>query len=321
MIVTGAAGLLGNTVLRAAAARGLSATAWLRGRAGEATLAGLDLPVVHGDLATAALEKIVEKAGIVVHCAARVAIGSTGGETSRRDNVVATQRLASACRAAGARLIHVSTVDTLAWGTRDEPGDETPAAPHPRDTTYAVTKRLAEAAVLAELERGLAATIVHPGFLLGPWDWKPSSGRLLLAAVRGPVALAPPGGNDFCHAGAVAEAILSLAAAPPPSPRYVLSGEALTYAEAFRLMRRAAGRAPRVVEAPAALVRAAGRAGDLWGRITGREPELNGAAAEVACTPHHFSSALAIREIGYRPRPAAEAMREAWTWFVERGYA
>jgi dihydroflavonol-4-reductase len=321
MIVTGAAGLLGNSVLRAAAAGGLAPTAWLRGRAGERTLEGLDLPVVFADLAVDPLEKHLENAGIVVHCAARVEIGSTGAEASNRDNVLATARLASACRAVGARLIHISTVDTLAWGTRDAPGDETPAAPHPRDTTYAATKRLAEAAVLAEMERGLAATIVHPGFLLGPWDWKPSSGRMLLAAVRGPLAIAPPGGNDFCHAGAVAEAILALAGSAPPSLRYVLSGEALSYAEAFRLMRQAAGRPPRVVEAPEALVRAAGRAGDLWGRISGREPALNGAAVDVACAPHHFSSARAVAEIGYRPRPAIEAMREAWTWFVQRGYA
>jgi dihydroflavonol-4-reductase len=41
----------------------------------------------------------------------------------------------------------------------------------------------------------------------------------------------------------------------------------------------------------------------------------------IAAAPHHFSSALAMREIGYRPRPAEVAMREAWSWFVENGYA
>lgn len=320
-MVTGAAGLLGNSVLRVAAARGLAVTAWLRGRAGERTLAGLDVPVVFADLANGELEKHVESAGVVVHCAARVGIGRTDAAGFHRDNVLATQRLASACRAVGVRLIHVSTVDTLVWGTRDRPGGETPAGPNASDTTYAASKRLAEAAVLAEMERGLDATIVHPGFLLGPWDWKPSSGRMILAAARGPFTVSPPGGNDFCHAGAVAEALLALADRRPPSDRYVLSGEALSYAEAFGLMRQAAGRPARVVTAPAAAVMAAGYAGDLWGRLSGREPALNSAAAAIACQPHHFSSARAVAEIGYRPRPAIEAMREAWTWFAERGYA
>ena len=125
-----------------------------------------------------------------------------------------------------------------------------------------------------------------------------SANRLIVSSasgrVRGPVAIAPPGGNDFCHAGAVAEAVLEVALRRPPSDRYVLSGEALSYTQAFRLMRQAAGRAPRVVTAPAWMVRIAGRAGDGWGAITGREPDVNSAAAAVACQPHHFSSARAI---------------------------
>lgn len=321
IFVTGAAGLLGNSLLRVAVERGVPAAAMLRdGRASRA-LDGLSVPAVVVDLSVDSLEKHLERASVVVHCAARVAIGRRNMAQLHRDNVVATARVAAACRVVGARLVHVSTVDTLAWGTPEAPGDETPAGALPRDTTYATTKRLAEAAVEDERRRGLDAVILHPGYLIGPWDWKPSSGRMLLAAVRGPVAIAPPGGNDFCHAGVVAEAVLEVALRRPPSDRYILSGEALSYTQAFRLMRQAAGRAPRVVTAPAWMVRIAGRAGDGWGAITGREPDVNSAAAAVACLPHHFSSARAMAEIGYRPRPAIEAMREAWTWFVEHGYA
>lgn len=321
IFVTGAAGLLGNSLLRVAVERGVPATAMLRDGGPRAALDGLSVPAVAVDLSRDSLEKHLEGASVVVHCAARVAIGRRDMAVLNRDNVVATARVAAACRALGARLVHVSTVDTLVWGTREKPGNETPAGPQARDTTYATTKRLAEAAVEEERRRGLDAVILHPGFLLGPWDWKPSSGRMLLAAARGPFAIAPPGGNDFCHAGAVAEAVLEVALHRPPSDRYILSGEALSYAQAFRLMRQAAGRQPRVVTAPAWMVRAAGRAGDAWAAITGREPDVNSAAAAVACLPHHFSSARAMAEIGYRPRPAIEAMREAWTWFVEHGYA
>uniref|UniRef100_UPI0034D652A6 NAD-dependent epimerase/dehydratase family protein n=1 Tax=Enterobacter hormaechei TaxID=158836 RepID=UPI0034D652A6 len=82
--------------------------------------------------------------------------------------------------------------------------------------------------VLAEAARGLDAVIVHPGFLLGPWDWKPSSGQLVLAVARAPLALAPAGSNDFCHAEDVADGVLAAARHAPAGSRYVLSGEALT---------------------------------------------------------------------------------------------
>lgn len=323
ILVTGAAGLLGNNILRLAAERGVPARAWLRGGGALITLDGLPGQPFMADIASQPFENAFGSVTAVVHCAARVGIGRRDHAAFERDNVQATARLAQACRERGVRLVFVSTVDTLRWGTRADPADETSVDEATRDSTYASSKRRAEALVAEEMHRGLDAVIVHPAFLVGPWDWKPSSGRLLLAAVRGPVAIAPPGGNDFCHAAAVAATLLDLATAPsrPPSDRYILSGEALTYAEAFRMMRKVAGKVPAVITAPAPLVRAAGLAGDALATITGREPSVNSAAADAACRPHHFSSARAMAEIGYRPRPAEEAFRDAWTWFRQRGYA
>ncbi len=323
LLVTGAAGLLGNNVLRRAAERDVPARAWLRSDGARRALEGLPGEPIVADLAGQRPEKALENATVVVHCAARVGIGSRHRDDFERDNVLATARLAQACRQRSVRLIFVSTVDTLRWGTRADPADETPPDGPTRDTTYAASKRRAEAVVAEEMRRGLDAVIVHPAFLVGPWDWKPSSGRMMLAAVRGPFGIAPPGGNDFCHAGAVAETLVDLAVAParPPSGRYVLGGEAMSYTEAFRMMRGVAGKARAVLTAPAPLVRAAGLAGDALAALTGREPAVNSAAADAACRPHHFSSARAIAEIGYRPRPAEEAFRDAWTWFRQRGYA
>lgn len=321
IVVTGAAGLLGNTLTRLILAGGRRATAIVRGGGDSRPLAGLDLRVVEADLAEADPAPFLAGVDVVIHCAARVAIGHTGLAAMRRDNVGPTARLAAACRTAGIRLVHVSTVDTLVFGTAMAPGDGTPAPPHALDTAYALSKREAEAEVAREMAAGLDAVIVHPGFLLGAWDWKPSSGRLLLEAARAPVGFAPPGGNDVCHAGAVAVAILTAADRAPPGSRWVLSGEALGYARMFAAMRRIAGRPARIVPVPAGLVRAAGAIGDIAAALTGREPALNSASAALACVPHHFSSAAAVRELDYRPRPAEEAIGEAWTWFRAQGYA
>ena len=209
----------------------------------------------------------------------------------------------------------------MAWGTRECPGDETQGAVEPVASAYSISKHEAERAVLAEMASGLDSVMVHPGFMLGPWDWKPSSGRMLLDVARAPVALAPPGGNDFCHVEDVADAVIEAGLRGDSGSRYVLGGEALTYADAFAMMRRVAGRVPRVATAPAWLVQTLGWIGDGLGAITGREPVLNSVSAGIACLPHHFSSARAIRDLGYYPRPAEIAMRDAWAWFTSNGYA
>ena len=63
---------------------------------------------------------------------------------------------------------------------------------------YVVTKRESEHVILEWVGRGLDATIVNPGFMIGPYDWKPSSGRMLLQVAKGWGLFAPLGINSYC---------------------------------------------------------------------------------------------------------------------------
>ena len=322
--VTGATGLLGNNLVRMLVARGEHhVRALLRLTSGSRALDGVAASVIRVDLARATQQEIVraiDGMDVIVHCGARVGIGREQLEGYRAANAHATANLASACRQTGARLVHVSTVDTMRWGTRENPGteDDKPGPTH--GIPYVITKREAEGAVLAEVKRGLDAVIVNPAYILGPWDWKPSSGRMLIKAASAPMLIAPPGGNDFVHVEDVAKGILAAIQHGRTGERYILGGQAMSYTEAFQLFADIAGRQRRARTAPPWLVRAAGTGAQLRGMITGGEYDVNTASAEVSTLPHHFSSARAERELGYTHRPAAEAARDAWKWFRAHGY-
>ena len=321
LIVTGATGLLGNTVVRRAIARQIEVTALVRPKSAAEGLVDLAVKRVPVDFLKDDLTRLIGAGDVVVHAAARVAIGQRHPDAARRANLAVTQRIAEACRIKGARLLYVSTVDTRKWGTRTAPGDESPAIDLTAPSVYAKSKREAEGAVAVQVEKGLDAVTVYPGFLIGPNDWKPSSGQLLLSVARAPVMFAPPGGNDFCHVGDVADGILEAAFKAPAGSGYVLGGEALSYYEAFRMMRAIAGQKGPLLKAPVALIKMAGYAGDIAGLLTGREPTVNGVSAAISCLPHHFSSDKARRELGYTTRPAQMAIDEAWAWFKQHGYA
>ena len=85
----------------------------------------------------------------------------------------------------------------------ENPADEETALPGIVESTYVVTKRESEAAVLDELQRGLDGVIVNPGCMFGPWDWKPSSGKMLLAVTKF-APIYPTGAVSFCDARDVA---------------------------------------------------------------------------------------------------------------------
>jgi len=57
-------------------------------------------------------------------------------------------------------------------------------AEHGLDDGYVTTKRASEDVVLEAARDGLDAVIVNPTFMLGPYDAKPSSGKLIVGVVR-----------------------------------------------------------------------------------------------------------------------------------------
>jgi dihydroflavonol-4-reductase len=321
VLVTGATGLVGNNVVRLLLNRGKAVRVLHRGAPDARPLTGLDVEIIPGDVRDAdAVRRACEGATCVIHAAARVHIGYTGLDEQRIVNVEGTRNVAEACLASGARLVQVSTVDTMGSGSRAAPADEdTPVDGHVL-CPYVITKREAERVVLDLVERGLNAVIVNPAFMLGPWDWKPSSGRMLLAVARGKGRFAPPGGNDFCDVREVAAGILAAAEKGAVGRRYILGGESLSYLESWRMFAQVTGGPRPIKRIRWWLVTLSGAVGSLYGRLSGTEPDVNSAAAAISTLNRHFSCQRAIQELGYQAPPARQAAEAAWAWFKEYGY-
>lgn len=321
-LVTGATGLVGNNVVRLLLERGHAVRVLYRPNGDSRPLAGLEVEFASGDVRDAAsIERACRGASRVIHAAAYVNIGWRNGELHRSVNVEGTQNVCMAARAAGARLVHVSSVDALGVGTRHASADEESPPDLGVHIPYAKSKRDAEQVVLASVAQGLDAVIVNPVFMLGPWDWKPSSGRMLLQVAAGKGIFAPRGGNDFCDVRDVAAGILAAAELGVTGQRYILGGEAMSYLNAWRMMAQVTGGRRPLCKAGPLAIRAAGAWGDLCGRLTGREPEVNSAATRMSALFHHFSYTRAAEDLGYSPRPARQAAEAAWSWFIEHGYA
>ncbi|HEX4148077.1 MAG TPA: NAD-dependent epimerase/dehydratase family protein [Pirellulales bacterium] len=321
-LVTGGTGLVGNNVVRALLERGQQVRVLTRATSDPRPLKGLDVEQVAGDVREAdAVLRACQGVDRIVHAAAMVHIGWGNRELHQSVNVEGTRHVVAGALASGAQLIHVSTVDTLGLGTRQQAADEdTP--PDPRIMVpYITTKRAAERLVLdAVADRSLNAVIVNPAYMLGPWDWKPSSGRMLLHLARGRVKLAPRGGNDFCDVRDVAGGILAAAERGQPGRRFILGGEPLSYLQAWRLFAQVIGVSGPICRAGPMMVWVAGKSGDVWRRFTGHEPDINSASTGMSAEFHHYSYARAVAELGYAPRSAREAATGAWRWFQQHGY-
>lgn len=322
--ITGATGLVGNNLTRALCEAGQRVRVLSRG-ADRRELAGLPVETVVGELEPEPLARLVEGADVVVHAAANVWIGVTGRAEVERVNVGGTEAVCAAMarHAPRARLVQVSSVDALGLGTRAQPADET-TAPRPSEggVAYVDSKRAADAVVRRAVAGGLDAVLVHPTFMIGPWDWRPSSGRMLLEVARGRALVAPAGGNNFVDVRDVVAGILRVAdrAAAPTGSAWVLGHENLSYREAWTRMARVVGRPAPLLETPRWVGLAVAQLLHAPLALGVPEGPVNPATTRMSFLPHYFDASKATRELGLTWRPLEVACADAWAWFSAHGY-
>ena len=293
----------------------------------ERPFVGLDpAPPRHvGDLSKPhELASTIPSVDVIIHAAADTHIGKQPRPIQRTVNVDATTEIARLAREQESRLVFVSSVDALPAGAPDQFVDEETTGGAKYPCGYVETKRDAEAAVLQEIENGLDGYIVNPGFMLGPWDWKPSSGRMLLEVAKKFTPFGPWGGFSVCDIRDVAAAICKLAiegSSIAKHRRYILAGNNMRYIDAWRVFAEVSGGSKPICPAGPLMKIAAGKWGDMLASITGKEGDVNSAGIGMSDLYHYYDSARAEQELGYRIRPVAESSQAAWDWFREYGYA
>ena len=320
VLVTGATGLVGNNVTRLLAARGYRVRVLTRPLSDPRPLAGLDVEIARGDVTDpASLEESLRESRLSFMPPDMSSwVGKTPHNTKRsisRGPCTWRPRLAR-----WARMIHVSTVNTLGIGTKHQLAHEQWSAAENIACPYVVSKKAAETAVRQQIELGLDAVIVHPGLMFGPWDWKPSSGRMILEVARNFTPMAPKGGSSICDVRDVGDAIIAALDKAPTGRTYVLAGHNVTYLKLWQHIADIAGGTRPLCRCGPLIRLALGRGGDFWGWLTGHEPDVNSATIRLSDCYHYFDSSRAQRELGYQIRPVVESLRDAWHWFQEYGY-
>jgi dihydroflavonol-4-reductase len=321
VLVTGATGLVGNNVVRLLIERGHTVRVLTRSTSDPRPLQGLPVEHSQGDIRDeSSVRQALQGMSHVIHSAAQVQIGWSGLELQRAVNVEGTRIVATAARDAGLRMVHVSSVDALGIGTKQQPANEDMPRVGKIACPYVITKREAEDLLRDMMANGLDVTIVNPGFMIGPWDWKPSSGKMLLQIGSRFAPLAPTGGCSICDVRDVAAGIVAALERGRSSTNYILGGYNTSYLEIWRLFARIGGSRPPWMRMGPAQRFIAGRAGDLLGTITRREPDVNSAAVAMSSLLHYYSSDRARAELGYSNRPLEETVEDAWNWFKENSY-
>lgn len=328
-LVTGGTGLVGLNVVRMLAARGEDVRLLVRPSA-KPRLGLDDLKVAQapGDISDeASVRAAMRGVKRVYHIAALTYQGpwKSVREQLERVNVGGTEIVARAALEAGVeRLVYTSSTVAVASGLPERPATEESAWDLGGLGPYYDTKRAAELVMLDYVKRGLPAVIVNPGYMLGAWDVKPTSGTMLIEAARSPagIPLYPTrGGNSITDVEDVARGHLAAMEKGRVGERYVLAGHNLRYKDFFTLVNRALGKPPARLPFPRGVSAVLGPVFDAVGYfMPERMDNYNSSVMRSGHVGLCASSEKAVRELGYSISPLEGAIEKALAWFRAHGY-
>jgi dihydroflavonol-4-reductase len=323
ILVTGATGFVGSAVARAALGRGLALRVLARPGGDRRNLAGLDCAIAEGDLTDeASLARAVQGCRFVAHVAADYRIWVPDPAAMERANVAGTVALLRAARTAGVeRTVYCSSVAALGLTGSAAPADEaTPVDPARIVGTYKRSKYAAEQAVLGLVGAGHDVVVVNPAAPVGPRDVKPTpTGRMIADAASGRMPAYVDTGLCVVHVDDVAEGHMLALERGRAGERYILGGENLGLKQLLGLVATVSGRRAPRIRLPNAALWPVALGAEGWARLSRREPLVTRDHLRMARKKMFFSSARAMAELGYAPRPALAAVADAVAWFRANG--
>lgn len=216
------------------------------------------------------------------------------------------------------RLVHTSTANTIGYGTPERWADEECAMQSPfAESFYAQSKKEGEEKLQAAAKQhpDWHIIIVNPGFMIGSYDTKPSSGTLLLAGYRKPIMVAPKGGKSFIHVNDAATAIANALTQGRHGERYLLTGENLSLREFYHIQKQQCGYGQYILSVPNWLLAWAGCIGDAL-RKCGIQTQLSTRNVRQLMVGEYYDNQLARTELEMPATKIEKAIEDFFNWYL-----
>ncbi|OFY43490.1 MAG: dihydroflavonol 4-reductase [Bacteroidetes bacterium GWF2_40_14] len=329
IFVTGVNGLLGTNLVNTLLERGFYVIGLVRNRAKYHGSVSKNLELVEGGLTDDSIETLVPilmDCDYIVHVAAETSQSMLRYSDYRKINYEATVHLFEAAVMCNIkRFIFVSTANTLGYGScnrvndfQGNSGSELAGIRAPFDKSfYAQSKREAEIYLLENKHR-TDVIIVNPTFMLGAYDSKPGSGKIITMFWKKPVIFYPPGGKNFVHVADVADSIIKSFSQGINGEKYLLANENLSYREFFEKLNTQTKRNSLMIKIPAFVLLFLGFIGDII-RIFNIKTSISSVNMKILCIYNFYSNKKSVADLHVTYQPIDMAISDAIKYFMRKG--
>jgi dihydroflavonol-4-reductase len=320
-LVIGANGFLGSHVTRQLVAAGAEVRAMVRPTANTRSIDDLDVTRFHGDVFdTATVRRAMAGCDDVYYCVVDTRAWLQNPAPLFRTNVDGLRNVLEVAKNAELRrFVFTSTYATVGRrhghvATEDDPIDRR------RLTPYVESRVQAEDMVLRyATEVGLPAVAMCVSTTYGRGDWgRTPHGAFIAGAVFGKLPFLMNGIQlEVVGVDDAARALLLAAEHGRNGERYLISERMMPLKQVVKIAADEAGVPPprRSISVPVLYM--LGALGSLRARLTGKDAELSLASVRMMRAEAEVDHGKATRELGWKPRPVEESIREAARFWAE----
>ena len=320
ILVTGAAGHIGNVLVRELLKKKKDVRALILPGEDVSSLQGLSIEMAEGnvldpeslDIAMLGVEKVFHLAGVI-------SIMPGKNEWMRRVNVEGTKNVLSAAKKAGVkRLVYTSSIHALSRNWMGMINEEVPFDPDNPVGGYDRTKAEASLAVLDAVEDGLDAVIVCPTGVIGPFDYRGSEmGDLILDWLMKRINFLVRGAYDFVDVRDVARGHILACERGKTGEVYILSGWQIKVMELKQLVQEVLGKKIPAITLPMWVAKIDAWISPLYCRLLHKRPRFTKYSLETLESNSKVSCKKAKKELGYKPRSLAKTIKDTVAWLLK----
>jgi nucleoside-diphosphate-sugar epimerase len=316
VFLTGISGLLGTNLTIALLEKGYEVRGFIRDSSRYKGPLDANLEIVQGSL-TNDLSPLLADTDVVIHAAAETNQHHLSYSHYKSVNCDATiQLLNAAIRSRVKKFVFVSTTNTLGYGSMDDLGDEQKLVKFPFNASFYAKSKLEAERALLQLKDQAEVIIINPGFMIGAYDSRPSSGRIILMGLNKKIIFYPEGGRSFVHVKDVAQGIINSLEKGINGERYLLVNENLTYEAFFRKLNNMTHQTPLMIKIPRMMLMLLGYGGNVLRRV-GIPTSISSVNMRILCINNFYSNKKSIQELGMVYQPIENAISEAVTYFTK----
>ena len=316
--------MLGSSICRELIGRGYAVKTLCQKGRSTATIDGLGIEIVSGDLLDKdRLIKEMHGCDAVIHIAASTTVWPRRSNIINLVNITGTSNVIDAVKACGLkRMVHIGSASSFTCLSKDQPAtEESPYAGWKYGMDYLDSKYEAQMMLMREnVENSFPVIIINPTFMIGPYDSGPSSGMMLLSLYQGKIPGYSNGGKNFICSTDVAKGAVNALTKGRLGECYIAGNENLEYKEFFKKASYVMGKESKLRRIPDVFIYLFGFISSVIARTFHKKPTLSYGMAVMAPMSQYYSPAKAVKELDLPQTPIEQGIKDCMDWFKANKY-